>query len=297
MPGTLVDGHITLEDVRRYWGKKNIPQQWYSKKRPFTLAWFNELAYKRYNVYYEHLRETAEFQWHAGEEVLEIGCGIGTDAVEFARYGARVTAVDLGTDQIMLTKLNFELHGLPFVEIREANAETLPFPDETFDFVYTFGVIHHTPDTERAVAEIYRVLKKDGTAIVMVYARGWKHYVKRCLIHGLLLGKWMRYGFNWQRVYNQVSEVHGASPKTNVYSKRGVRYLFRSFPTLDMRKRRLGEFFEYRPYNTTMLPLFVRNLFQLLNIESWLGENWMVRAQKCHFPREARLFDVWFKHY
>lgn len=288
---------IALEDVRHYWGKKNIPQQWYSKKEAFTLAWFNELAYKRYVVYYEHLRETAEFQWHAGEDVLEIGCGIGTDSVEFARHGARVTAVDLGPDQVMLTKLNFELRGLRYTEIREANAEQLPFADETFDFVYSFGVIHHTPDTEKAVAEIHRVLKKDGTAVVMVYARGWKHYVKRCLIHGLLLGKWMQYGFSWQRVYDQVSEVHGASPKTNVYSRRGVEQLFDRFATIDARKKRLGEFFEYKPYNTTMLPPYFRNAARLVNLEGWIGENWMVRAQKCRFPKEATLREVWFKHY
>jgi len=288
---------IALDEVRRYWGKKNIPQQWYSKKQPFTLAWFNELAYKRFNIYYEHLRETAEFEWHGGEEVLEIGCGIGTDAIEFARHGARVTAVDLGADQVMLTKLNFELHGLTYADIREANAEHLPFPDETFDFVYSFGVIHHTPDTQRAVAEIFRVLKQDGTAVVMVYARGWKHYLKRCFVHGLLLGKWIRHEFNWQRVYNEVSEVHGSSPKTNIYTKRGVRELFSSFATVDARKKRLGEFFEYKPYNTAMFPLFVRNSLRLLNLESWVGENWMVRAQKCRFPKEARLWEVWFKHY
>ena len=131
----------------------------------------------------------------------------------------------------------------------------------------------------------------------MVYARGWKHYVKRCLIHGLLLGKWMRYGFSWQRVYDQVSEVHGASPKTNVYSRRGVELLFSCFATVDAKKKRLGEFFEYKPYNTTMLPPFFRNAARLVHLEGWIGENWMVRAQKCCFPKEASLREVWFKHY
>jgi ubiquinone/menaquinone biosynthesis C-methylase UbiE len=288
---------LTLDDVRAYWGKKNIPQQWYSQKDPFTLAWYNELAFKRYNVYYEHLRETAEFQWHSGEKVLEIGCGIGTDAVEFARHGARVTAVDLGADQVMLTKLNFSLRGLPYENVTEANAENLPFDDESFDFVYSFGVIHHTPNTEHAVDEIFRVLKPDGTAIVMVYARGWKHYIKRCLIHGLLLGKWARNGFNWQRVYNDISEVHGGSPKTNVYTKRGVIELFSQFAIVEAKKTRLGEFFEYKPYNTAKLPTYIRNAARLLNLEATIGENWMVRVQKCATPRGASLWAVWFKHY
>ena len=136
-----MESALSIEEVKRYSGKKNIPQQWYSQKDPFTLAWFNELAFKRFNVYYEHLAESAEFRWHAGERVLEIGCGIGTDAIEFARNGAKVTAVDLGSDQVFLTKLNFAQHGLSYEDIREANAEELPFADETFDFVYSFGVI------------------------------------------------------------------------------------------------------------------------------------------------------------
>ena len=139
----------TIEDVRRYWGKRNIPQQWYSNREPFTLAWFNELSYKRYNRYYEHKKEWAEFAYHRGEEVLEIGCGIGTDSVEYAQHGAVVTAVDLGPDQIELTKLNFSLRGLPYKEVREANVEALPFADNSFDLVYCDGVIHHTPNTQK----------------------------------------------------------------------------------------------------------------------------------------------------
>ncbi len=290
-------GRPTLAEVREYWGKANIPQQWYSRKEPFTLAWFNELAYKRYNVYYDYLRESAEFQWHPGEEVLEIGVGLGTDLVEYAKHGAHVTGVDLGPDQVMLTKLNLELHGLPYRGIYEASAESLPFSDEAFDHVFCFGVLHHTPKTMKAVDEIYRVLRRDGTAIVMVYARGWKHYFKRCLIHGLILGKWFRCGFNWQAVCDEVSEVHGSSPKTNVYSRRGVRKLFRQFPSVEIHKKRLGEFIDYKPYNTVKLPKLWRNILLLFGLEGLLGENWLVRLQKVPCPREATLWEVMFKHY
>lgn len=291
------ENKVTIEEVNKYWGKKNTPQQWYSEKEPFTRQWFNELAYKRYNVYYEHLCQTAEFQWHRGEEVLEIGCGLGTDLVEYAKHGAHVTGVELGPDQVMLTKLNLELHGLPYKDVVEGNAESLPFPDNSFDFIYCFGVIHHTPNTEKTVEEMYRVLKPDGTAVVMVYARGWKHYIKRCFIHGILKGRWFVHGFSWKKVYNEVSEVHGNSPKTEIYTKRQVKKLFDVFPEVDAKKKRLGEFFEYKPYNTYMLPLFVRNFFRLFNLEGLVGENWMVRVQKKPFPKEATLWKVLFKHY
>ncbi|MBI2108816.1 MAG: class I SAM-dependent methyltransferase [Parcubacteria group bacterium] len=288
---------ITIDEVKQYWGKKNIPQQWYSKRTPFTLPWFNELAYKRYKIYYEYIKNEMEFEYHRGEDVLEIGCGIGTDSVEYAKYGANVTATDLGPDQVMLTKLNFNLRNLPYKEVREANVEALPFKDGTFDLVVCLGVIHHTPDTQKAVNEMFRVLKPDGKAIVTVYARGWKHYIKRCFIHGILRGKWFRYGLDWQKVYNEVTEVHGGTPKTAIFTKREVQKLFHQFPTLEITKHRMGEFFDYRPYNTVKLPRWVNNLFALFDLGAMFGDQRLIKAQKAYFPKEASLFDVWFKHY
>lgn len=293
----MLRDEITVDDVKRYWGKRNIPQQWYSKRAPFTLAWFNELAYKRYSIYYEYLKEELEFEYHRGEEILEIGCGIGTDSVEYAKYGANVTATDLGQDQVMLTKLNFNLRNLPYRDVRKANAESLPFKDGTFDLVVCLGVIHHTPDTQKTIQEMFRVLKPDGKAIVTVYARGWKHYIKRCLIHGILRGKWFRYGFDWQRVYNEVTEVHGGTPKTAIFTKRQVCELFKRFPTVELKKRRMGEFFDYRPYNTVKFPRWINNLLKLIDLEAALGDQRLIKAQKAYFPREASLWDVWFRHY
>ncbi len=290
-------GKVTIDDVRAYWGKKNIPQQWYSKKEPFTLVWFNELAYKRYDRYYPYFKQEAEFEYHRGEQVLEIGFGIGTDLLEYAKNGAIVSGVELGPDQVMLAKLNFDLHGLPYKELREGNVEALPFPDNAFDLVVCIGVVHHTPDSQKAVDEIFRVLKPDGTALVLVYARGWKHYLKRCLIHGILRGRWFAHGFDWKKVYSEISEVHGSAPKTYIYTKREVKKLFRKFPNLEIKKRRLGEFFEYKPYGTVMFPRFVKNIFFLLGLEGLIGENWWVRAQKTPPPKDDTLWNVFFKHY
>lgn len=288
---------VTIEAVRDYWNKKNIPQQWYSRQEPFTLPWFNELSYKRYTLYYPYLKTEAEFEHHSGEQVLEIGCGIGTDLVEYAKHGAIVTGVDLGLDQIQLTKLNFQLRGLPYRELREANVEQLPFADNSFDLVVCLGVLHHTPNTEQGIKEIYRVLKPDGKAIILVYARGWKHYFKRCFIHGILRGRWFAHRFNWKKVYSEIAEVHGNTPKTDVYTKRQVKEFFKMFPSLEVHKRRMGEFFEYKPYNTVRFPHWVNNLCQLFDVEAWLGENWFVKAQKIASPQEDSLRNVFFKHY
>jgi ubiquinone/menaquinone biosynthesis C-methylase UbiE len=285
-----------LRDIANYWRESNIPQRWYSSKELFSVQWFNAIAEARYSVYYPYLFEAAEFKSHPKERVLEVGVGLGTDLVSFARHGALVYGIDLGADQVNYTKRNFNVSGLRFKQIKKGNAEKLPFKNHFFDLVYSFGVLHHTPDTQLALREVHRVLKKDGQAIVMLYARGWKHYLKRCLIHGVLLGKYFRLG-SWQAVYNKVSEVNGNSPKTGVYTKKQVRAMFSEFSYIKIEKKRMGEFFDYKPYGTLKFPRFVQNFSKLLALESILGENWVIKAYKSPEPIGGKLRDVLFKHY
>jgi ubiquinone/menaquinone biosynthesis C-methylase UbiE len=288
---------MEIESVQEYWQGKNIPQQWYSSKDKLSVQWFNELSRKRFEEYYAYLSIDAEFAHHSGEKVLEVGTGIGTDLVEYAKNGAIASGIDLGSDQVELTKLNFNIRNIDYDTIVQASAEELPFENGSFDLVYSFGVLHHTPDTHKAVSEVHRVLKDDGQAIVMLYARGWKHYLKRCFVHGIILGKIFKYKFNWQKLYNDVSEVHGGSPKTDIYTKSQVKELFKDYSYLEIRKRRVGEFFEYRPYNSKKLPTFFLNLINLLGLESILGENWLIKAYKSPKPETKSVFGVIFKNY
>lgn len=288
---------MEIESVQEYWQGKNIPQQWYSSKDKLSVQWFNELSRKRFEEYYAYLSIDAEFAHHSGEKVLEVGTGIGTDLVEYAKNGAIASGIDLGSDQVELTKFNFNIRNIDYDTIVQASAEELPFENGSFDLVYSFGVLHHTPDTHKAVSEVHRVLKDDGQAIVMLYARGWKHYLKRCFVHGIILGKIFKYKFNWQKLYNDVSEVHGGSPKTDIYTKSQVKELFKDYSYLEIRKRRVGEFFEYRPYNSKKLPTFFLNLINLLGLESILGENWLIKAYKSPKPETRSVFGVIFKNY
>ena len=288
---------VSLKAVNHYWQGKNIPQQWYSNKDPLTLPFFNELSFKRFELYYRYLKDSAEFTYHRGEKVLEVGCGAGTDLIEYAKNGAIVYGVDLGQDQIEMTKTNFELHQLQYEYLNVGNAESLIFASGTFDLVYSFGVLHHTPNTQKAIDEVYRVLANDGTAIVMLYARGWKHYIKRCLIQGIFKGRLFVHRFNWQKVYDEASEVHGFSPKTGVYTKKQVRALFSQFADVSIEKKRMGEFFEYAPYATVKLPKFILSIMNFFAAESWFGENWLIRAQKRKNVHKGSVKDVLFKHY
>ena len=119
------------------------------------------------------------------KDVLEIGCGTGVHARLLAEAGANVTAVDLTPTAVELTRKRLELHGLG-ADVREADAERLPFADASFDFVWSWGVIHHSESTERAVREIARVLRPGGTLALMVYHRtSLTYWVQYQLIRGV----------------------------------------------------------------------------------------------------------------
>lgn len=127
-----------------------------------------------------------------GKDVIEIGCGTGVHARLLAQAGARLTAVDLTPTAVELTRRRVAQHSLE-ARVIEADAERLPFPDASFDAVWSWGVIHHSESTERVIGEIARVLRPDGRVSVMVYHRNsityWVNYM---LIRGVLGGRLLR---------------------------------------------------------------------------------------------------------
>lgn len=136
-----------------------------------TRAFFDDLDEYRFDKLH-YLPRLVDFaHGYSGKTVLEIGCGIGTDLVRFARGGAQVTGVDLSQTAIDLARKNFAEHGLTPVELRTANGEALPFADNTFDVVYAHGVVQYTSDPAQLIREAHRVLKPGGQAIFMVYNR------------------------------------------------------------------------------------------------------------------------------
>ena len=124
-----------------------------------------------------------------GARLLEIGCGMGTDLLQFARGGARCTGVDLTPRSVEITRHRFRLYGMDGA-FMIADGERLPFASESFDVVYSNGVLHQTPDTADAIREVHRVLRPGGVARVMLYHRNslyyWFEYVLR---RGLLGGE------------------------------------------------------------------------------------------------------------
>jgi ubiquinone/menaquinone biosynthesis C-methylase UbiE len=235
------------------------------------------------------------------KDVLEIGCGIATDGLEFARNGANYVGVDLTPHSIELARERFRLFGVPG-RFEVVNAEDkLPFPDASFDHVYSFGVIHHSPVPERIVWEIHRVLRKSGTVTVMLYNRSSINYyveilVLRRLFKWCLLPSFMPglvaavTGFDrWKleehreilRKKKKVSKDEWISmntdgplcPLSRVYSKAEAADLFSAFGNV---RHEVWEF------NVDHWPFIRRAIPE--SVAKWIGRRWgwhrMIYAEK-----------------
>jgi SAM-dependent methyltransferase len=143
-----------------------------------TPGFFRQLDEYRYDKL-NYLPRLVDFSSYRGKSLLEVGSGAGIDLVRFARVGAIVTGIDLSTTAIDLTSQNMEQNGLN-ADLRVMNGECMQFRDHSFDVVYAHGVLQYTADPERMVAEIHRVLKPGGEAILMVYNRNsWLNLMRK----------------------------------------------------------------------------------------------------------------------
>ncbi|MBM4229783.1 MAG: class I SAM-dependent methyltransferase [Gammaproteobacteria bacterium] len=166
----------------------------------------------------------ADFSSARGRRVLEIGVGLGADHQRFAESGALLSGIDLTERAVEHTQRRLALFGLSS-ELAVGDAERLAFEDKTFDIVYSWGVLHHSPDTPRAVSEVHRVLKPGGKALIMVYHK-WS-------MVGAML--WIRYallsGRPWRGLRSIYAE-HLESPGTKAYSYVEARDIFSCFASV-----------------------------------------------------------------
>lgn len=164
----------TIDVVQSYWDRRPCNIR-HSTSEVGTRQYFDEVEARKYFVE-PHIPEFAQFSRWSGKGVLEIGCGLGTDAVNFARAGARYVGVDVSDVSLSLAKKRFEVFGLPGRLIL-SNAEKLPseLGPQAFDLVYSFGVIHHTPNPRAIIESARRVIRPGGELRMMLYARhSWK---------------------------------------------------------------------------------------------------------------------------
>lgn len=187
-----------------------------------TLGWFEQIENHRYTTE-PFIHAVAQFTRQHGKKVLEIGVGAGTDHLQWARAGADCYGVDLTDAAIATTRKHLAQYGFTSV-LQRVDAETLPFEDEFFDVVYSWGVIHHSAHPERIVAEIQRVLKPGGLFLGMMYGR-----------HSLLVYKfWVKYALLKGKPWRSLEDVvwqHVESIGTKAYTVSELQQLFALFHT------------------------------------------------------------------
>ncbi len=233
----------------------------------------------------------------AGKRVLEVGPGAGGHSALFARHGAVMTSLDITPARARATEAKFRLMGEAAAGCHAVNgdSENLPFADATFDIVYSNGVLHHTLDTERAIAEVLRVLKPGGRAVIMLYCKSsWHYWINMFLPFGLVMGRafkdpnWLGKATEWGGKNRQTV----ANPITRCYTGGGIERLFAAFCDLRYRK---GEFYWY------LVPKLGR-LYRKYQIRRYgthpggvlvYGEPWPIQS-----PLELRLGEImgfsWF---
>jgi ubiquinone/menaquinone biosynthesis C-methylase UbiE len=252
----------------KFWAQSQ-PGFRFSSEEVGSARFFTEVESHRYTLE-PHIPSIARFERWSGRDVLEAGCGIATDGLQFARAGARYTGLDVTKVALDLARQRFDLEGQDgrFVE---GSVTALPFEDQSFDLVYSHGVIHHVPGTQRAVEEFHRVLRPGGIALVMIYHRQSLNFwfnimvVRRMLAALLLLPRApdLIAGMTGEtsgliRAHRELLRQHGlryltdrnlflskntdgpGNPLSRVFSRREALHLFRAFEKVSLRTRYLN---------------------------------------------------------
>lgn len=213
-----------LQAVEAFWDSASCGEELYLQGA--SLADYERQAGERYRLE-PCIERFAEFERYRDRVVLEIGVGLGADHRRFAAAGARLSGIDLTERAVRHAQRRLELAGLNS-RLRTGNAQDLDFEAGTFDLVYSWGVVHHSPDTPKAIGEVLRVLKPGGEAKVMIYH---KHSMV-----GYML--WLRYGLGRGRPRTSLNEIyatHLESPGTKAYTMDEARALFGGFEVIDAR--------------------------------------------------------------
>lgn len=211
-------------DVAGFWGAHSCGEELYLTST--DADGYNQQAAHRYALE-PYIIGFADFPAARGKRVLEIGVGLGAEHERFAAAGADLFGIDLTQRAVDHNTRRLDAFGLRST-LTVGDAEALAFPDNHFDLVYSWGVLHHSTDTPRAIGEVRRVLKPGGLAKIMVYSK-WS-------IIGAML--WTRYGLMRGRPFTSLSTIyarHLESPGTKAYSVKGARKLMSGFADVDIR--------------------------------------------------------------
>lgn len=208
---------VKLKQVEEYWDSHHLGTQ-------FLENSFVEVGSKEYFIEFDKQMERWDYKNNLIESVasefpkgkfLEIGCGLGQDLVKFVKRGFSATGIELAKSVAEMARKHLDVYNL-FGKVLQGNAETLCFGDNKFDVVYSCGVLQHTPNIQQAIDEVYRVTRRGGMAIIIVY-----------------------YRYSWFNLLSTIAKVNiefedEEAPIVNTYSKRELFRIFSSFHDVEI---------------------------------------------------------------
>lgn len=209
------------QEVYNYWNKASCGTE-FIKQEKFTKAYFQDIEKIRYSLEPE-IFSFAQFTRFHGKKILEVGIGAGTDFLQWIRAGTQTYGIDLTHEAIENVKHRLELFNLQAHDLKVADAENLPYEDNAFDLVYSWGVIHHSPDTIRCLEEIIRITKPGGSIKIMIYNRHSLFAFYRYLLCGLFKGKPFR-------SFSNVLFFDQESLGTKAYTQKEIRSILKKYP-------------------------------------------------------------------
>jgi len=213
------------ESVREFWDQASCGEALYLSSP--DQEGYRAQAKARYRLEGWMIFPFARFHESREQSVLEIGVGLGADHQQYAQAGASLTGIDLTDRAVEHTRCRLQSFGLQS-DLSTGDAENLAFPELSFDVVYSWGVLHHSPDTQKAVQEVFRVLKWGGVARIMIYHK-WS-------VVGFML--WLRYGLMSMRPFRSLDDIyarHLESPGTKAYSRSEALKLFKDFTYVEIK--------------------------------------------------------------
>lgn len=223
------------KEVSEYWNQSSCGTE-YAESDKYTKSYYEEIARHRYSVEPEIL-EFANFPSGKDKKLLEIGVGAGSDFSNWIKNGAKANGIDLTEEAIGHVQKRLELFNLQAESLQVDDAENLSFKDNTFDMVYSWGVIHHSPNTEKALDEVIRVLKPGGEAKIMIYNR------KSLLAYFF----WFKHAFlklKWKMSVADVLWNHMESEGTKGYTVKEIEGILKSKEVKDIKVETIVTFYD-----------------------------------------------------
>jgi ubiquinone/menaquinone biosynthesis C-methylase UbiE len=214
------------EQVRQFWNQQSCDTQVAASPK-FSREYFEEIETFRYRDQ-PFIHSFAQFTRYRGRRVLEVGFGAGTDFIQWLRAGALASGIDLTPEALDNLSHRIEIYNLPKPErICVGDAEKLPFPPDSFDLGYSFGVLHLAPDTPRAIGELVRVIRPGGELKIMVYNRRSIYAINQWIKHALLKAR------PWKSIA-WVLFHYMESLGTKAYTRRELRRILSVLPLEDI---------------------------------------------------------------